>query len=412
MTPGAYGAFMIRTIGTFGLVMVTLLRNMPDFSIHERIHGVSEASMVLLKLCSPERPSVIVAPPNDKMRFVYNQIVRTHLRYSRAEDEDVPDAVNFNRLNRESDKYDIFGRYERTDVGIFNILSVSEESLYPHTEMTTYFVTPRGTKDGTEKLIMIYDVQYSRLDHPLVKEMAFLTALSGRNISPLPMFLSRGYIFDLPNGEKVVDRFLMLDVFGMNLETFLEKRGGKVPLEDAIRIGIELVRLLDRLHATGVVHGRIGLDTVVMKKNLDVSRLDLSRDNWLLVDFEHAVFYPERWKDDKFPFRGLRDDVWNVADLIGKLATGVLDGSTIGSDHGYYKWMEEEVGTWHSGFFNLDVIESPLPRTMGDTKRVALGKEVVLFLDSIKGLSMLESPNYEVLAAILERVLQHLSHSE
>ena len=397
-----YLLFVLRIAGLMAIGAIYTFRNMVDPAVTTPVQGISEASMILHALSpsssrSPNRASLEEKlNPGILATYTSMSLTKSTLRYADLQLTDMP--VHFHRSLREEDPDDIFGRFEETSTGRLELVGVIHSGQYPHSEILNYLVVPDG-EDDDEK-ILIYDFQRAGMPHPLVKEYAVLHAISGSDVSPMADYLSPPRRTQLTGGMSGVDRFMVVDKVGMNLEEILHARG-KLSWADCVQVGVGLVNLLERLHATGLVHQRIAVDTVVLKPHIDVEApIDFSEDVWWLVDYEHAVFYPDRWADSRIPFRGMRDDIWNVADIIGKLASEELHGSTLGSKRGYYRWMAaERTGSELTldRFFKSRPLPHPLESVRGmDAERIsATESHLEAFLDSILSLGVDETPDYQ-----------------
>ena len=402
-----YLSVLVRVAGMIGAGVLYTLRNPPDMSQIDPIQGMSDASIILQALTSGQADDS--AP--DQIGYsrikekTFDMIGSTPLWVKRLDSQNPDYRISFDKLTRDENHLAFTHRWEWVYMEPYNIEGLSTERRYSHTELHNYIVSNR--LDRAEKFLMIYDFQTGFQQHPLVKELAYLRALDGTGVSPFPLFLSPAVKYDLIGDAKGFDRFLVVEMTGINLEDFLDRRGGSIAFIDAIKMGISLLRLVERLHSTGIVHGRVSIDSVVFKQHVNVLEVDYSQDNWLLVDFEQALFYPETWKQDEFPFRGMRDDVWNVADLIGKLATGYLDGSTISPDTGHYRWADS--GSW---FFNSLVLENPIPKDMSVDKKKRAQSILDDFLDMIRALGLHSAPKYHQMYALLESIVSVISHDD
>ena len=188
--------------------------------------------------------------------------------------------------------------------------------------------------------------------HPLLRDYYFLKFLhdniKGDKVSLHAYYLSGGtsipenismksqFLMKPEDRDSCVSkggsvRFMVLERAKMSLFDYSKSfRGGKVPLEKALSIGIKLIENLQSIHSVGVVHNDIHWGNIVFKNS----------ERPLLIDFGRSFFAPESEPQIKLwseyfhysphlsPWemlgyhKGFRDDVFRVFLIISLLIGG------------------------------------------------------------------------------------------
>lgn len=365
--------------------------------------GASEATRILAALVRsrPSQPRSSMREPEMQKTFDTLMSVRTLILsddYEAGRDY----RLGFEKVVRDQEPTDTFSRYETAHDGTrYDLTELLPEVFYPHTEMITY--TAKNAGNGEEMKTIIYDFQLDDVEHPLIKEYSYLTSLSGTGIAPEPLDLSPPQRYFLRERFWGSDRFLIADMIGPGLEMHAFKHAAEIGASVAVQIGAQLVGKLKRLHHKGIVHGRIALDTIV--KNPEKEAATHGDIDWLLVDFANANFHPE--PDGHTVFSGLRDDVWNVLDIIGKLSSGHLDACTIGPVTGYYKWMKKEKER-KSFVFNSPTMTSPLPESTSAEHADIIERKFEHVFDMVRSLNLHEMPDHDGIVSVLQSIVDML----
>lgn len=246
---------------------------------------------------------------------------------------------------------------DRIDTHASLLTSIGElelESLVASTSSSTIF-----SASGFEEPVIVkfhtdcfsLDDEVDRLIHPLAREYWFMKAIEPLGIAPRALTLSKPVA--MPEAAATCsariafnlksDRWALCHARGAQIRYLTTTHGGtslseisktfplrKLPLVRAMDIGIELIRILQKLHAVGVVHGDIHggnvceregkLSLIDFGKALFVSQHGYSKDNMYgSFTFNHAYLSP--W--EMLGFRpSFRDDVYRALLLVSFLVNG------------------------------------------------------------------------------------------
>ena len=122
----------------------------------------------------------------------------------------------------------------------------------------------------------------SEMPHGLVVQYAVLKYIAGHAISVHPIYVSP----PSSAGRKHA-RFLITTLAGLSLEAFVRSRPLQMlMLHEALAVGIRVTALLERLHATGLLHRDIHAGNVAFAS--PAGSPDLMTDDLVLLDFELA----------------------------------------------------------------------------------------------------------------------------
>ena len=187
--------------------------------------------------------------------------------------------------------------------------------------------------------------------HPLLIDYWFLEHVAPHGLAPRPIAISDqvalpaqrtlktafsigGSVYRACVRMRSSVRYAIMEREGMNLHNFMVSQpGGKVPFAQAVKLGIDLIVVLKKLHEVAmVVHGDIHSGNVVFSAD-DPTKLvliDFARANFLddtLSDervrasniWNDALLSP--WEIDGFA-QGRRDDVFRALLLVAILMNG------------------------------------------------------------------------------------------
>lgn len=253
------------------------------------------------------------------------------------------------------------------------IRCVSQDDDFFHVD--THMKTPDDVFVGLD-IKYLNDCRY-RLDpsfkagkflHPMGHEYAFLKALEGKQLAPKAFLLSpptldsgalkqayfhrsgvkhmidrRFSFLNLPDPEEcekvgATTRFMAYEDIGISVYTFYDFNSHRFKsevrrLRSIINLGIKVLELVAQLHRHGVVHGNINGGSIRSYENReDWSAYRQSSSTLILVDFHEAftILDPAPignynpvdappWHLGGGVNRGMRDDVYAVAELLARL---------------------------------------------------------------------------------------------
>ena len=202
--------------------------------------------------------------------------------------------------------------------------------------------------------------------HPLMIDYWFLEYLEPFNIAPKPKFLSPPSVLQGPVRTTKTAFQMERDVFlgclfygatvryaimtkqGNDLHTYMIKQpGGRVPIGDALRLGVQLLHLLEKLHEeAGVIHGDIHTGNVVIDNSNTLQLIDFARSKFVSSTLnDERVREPMEWVDallsvwetDGYP-PGRRDDVFRA--LLAIIIT--ING------HSFYEYLSSDLTRAHT----------------------------------------------------------------
>lgn len=284
-----------------------------------------------------------------------------------------------------------------------------------------------------------YDISEDKF-HPLLKDFWYLDELSGLRITPhvyyisqqakMPLVATRKTAFEMSSVDRAAChnehdgqvRFMLMERVGESLHkhSYGISYDGKVPFDQAIKLGIDMMAMIRTLHDEGgVVHGDLHEGNVCFSNKMGSAK----RQHLMLIDFGRAV--PVVVEDDEVPseltdpittdswlltpwdYQGVRmsrrDDVFKVLQIIATL----LNGDS-------YAWKDNDLSRDLARQFketgNLFVSWKPGSVDLVDSLRISLtAKETVklnlaAILSSVRGLSIDQRPNYEAILTLLEEI--------
>ena len=187
--------------------------------------------------------------------------------------------------------------------------------------------------------------------HPVARDYFFLKRLENSHVSPRALYLSGSASMPETEGIKTLFqmkgdsreacaskggsvRFMVVEKTGMNMFQYARSfPDGRVPIARAVSIGIQVIKLLQKIHALGIVHNDVHWGNVVFRNDAEESEV-------MLIDFGRSFFAPEKepnfklnlefWKSNPhftdWEIRGFhpgfRDDVARTLLMVSLLAGG------------------------------------------------------------------------------------------
>ena len=202
----------------------------------------------------------------------------------------------------------LVGQYLMTPLGSLRIVAV--ETFDQIRSLNRGLV--RGMKGSQVYMIKVGDIQ---TDFSLLNEFTILSLLSGAGIAPNAHYLSPSMNpFYVP-----APRYLVTDDYGPSLHSLMKFT--RLSCRKSFDIALDILRLIERMHEIGVVHGDLNEHNV---------RLGPSGSVWL-TDFEFAAFIPD-------PFRQARSSL--PPSFAEHMSPWEMEGSTYSRRDDLYRWME------------------------------------------------------------------------
>jgi hypothetical protein len=219
------------------------------------------------------------------------------------------------------------------------ILSVSQEPLFslPGTVALYFFERSDITIHYMAKI-----ASDESCHHPVVRESYFLDKLKHLNVSPTPMGMSRGFSLCVPgikcSFSSKVDYstsvgYVIMSAHGSTLGQYFtdycrdfEKK--EYGVRDAILLGIELLELINTVHAQQIVHGSVSLHSFVSVDSGDTLKFQLINWRNAYRVAGHLRLHQRRTDNPFTPWEvhnlrpSYRDDVFRVFIVIAFLLRG------------------------------------------------------------------------------------------
>ena len=177
----------------------------------------------------------------------------------------------------------------------------------------------KGTVGGTLYTIKVGDI-YS--DAKLLTDYIMLQLLENTDIAPKPLYLSSSVSL-----YSVAPRYLILEDYGPSISymhQFMNVSPGQT-----LRLGLEVLNHLERMHGIGVVHGDLNEQNIRLRysggcwlTDFDFSALIADTSRKPRVNF--PVAHPEYlspWEIDGFPY-SRRDDLFRWIETVARLLYG------------------------------------------------------------------------------------------
>ena len=134
---------------------------------------------------------------------------------------------------------------------------------------------------GTEEVAVKF-VESRKDPHPLVREFAILQFLPPR-LSVVPVYVSPAT--EMPNGQW--KRYLVTSRAGISVEAYGDGQpGGHITLLQLMHYFSKTIRLIEQLHATGLVHCDAHSGNVLFAHS--DSHPDITTSSLILIDFEET----------------------------------------------------------------------------------------------------------------------------
>ena len=207
------------------------------------------------------------------------------------------------------------GHVKITPLGPLYVLSV--ESVDQMRSLNQGIV--KGTVGGTLYTVKVGDI-YS--DAKLLNDYIMLQLLENTDIAPKPLYLSSSVSL-----YSVAPRYLIMEDYGPSISymhQFMSVSPGQT-----LRLGLEVLNHLERMHGIGVVHGDLNELNIRLRysggcwlTDFDFSALiaDTSREPRANFPVAHPE-YLSPWEIDGFPY-SRRDDLFRWIETVARLLYG------------------------------------------------------------------------------------------
>jgi hypothetical protein len=182
-------------------------------------------------------------------------------------------------------------------------ISLEQPSIYRHDRSSVY-----GIAQNPDKVIKYYSYCHDELDpiDPMVVEYFFMTRLGPLGISPIAYYLSGPASVTGPSTDKdegkvmnafCVDggpgivRYMIMERVGDSLADRMDAQiGERFSFLNSIEYGIEMIKLIKKLHHADIMHGDCHVGNFAFKDNFLSEKL-------MLIDFGRARFFGEQDKE-------------------------------------------------------------------------------------------------------------------
>ena len=91
--------------------------------------------------------------------------------------------------------------------------------------------------------------------------------------------------------------YIIMPCLGINLQNLFEERNGFFTSEQVYTLGIQILNILEQVHATGFVFNDLKLDNLLLNFDADVKSISKSKGNFFdshninMIDFGFATSY-------------------------------------------------------------------------------------------------------------------------
>lgn len=124
--------------------------------------------------------------------------------------------------------------------------------------------------------------------------------------------------------------FVMDYVEGISFKAYIQNHGGKVSLQDALRVMLPVIESLAQVHQSGIIHRDVTPDNIYITKNDDIKLLDFGSARYSMGDKSKSldvILKPGFAPKEQYMRRGRQGpytDVYSVAACIYAAVTGYI----------------------------------------------------------------------------------------
>lgn len=130
-------------------------------------------------------------------------------------------------------------------------------------------------------------IEKKKIEYSLLKNEAFIynkcNSYKNNDLSGIEG-IPKMYDFGIQDNYN----FLVMDLIGNTLEYFLNT---KIELIEVLSIGMQLIKILNKLHSIGIIHRDIKPDNILYQKNKNNSKNIIGYNTYYLIDYGLSKIY-------------------------------------------------------------------------------------------------------------------------